>query len=66
MTTTTTDLRKGDQFYSHTMQAAFRVTRVSRAAKWADIVVRQDRTGVTWSKRQPLVDGRFAFQAEQL
>jgi hypothetical protein len=38
-----------------------RVKRVARDASWADIQVTQPATGSTWSKRQPLIGGQFAF-----
>jgi hypothetical protein len=40
-----------------------RVTRVAKDKTWADIVVFDD--GASWSKRQPLIDGHFAFAVEE-
>jgi hypothetical protein len=60
----TTEIRKGDRYWSHTMGAEITVMRVSRKAEWADIFVKRGQA--TWTKRQPLIDGRFGFQAEQL
>jgi hypothetical protein len=60
-----TEIRKGDRYWSETMRATIYVTRVSKAGAWADIFVEQPG-GACWAKRQPLIDGRFGFQAEQL
>jgi hypothetical protein len=61
---TATEIRKDDRFWSETMGAQITVTRVSRQGLWADIFVQRGQA--TWTKRQPLIDGRFGFQAEQL
>jgi hypothetical protein len=59
-----TEIRKGDRYWSQTMGATIEVFRVSRQGLWADIFVQRGQA--TWTKRQPLIDGRFGFQAEQL
>jgi hypothetical protein len=41
-----------------------RVTRVARDQTWADIVIYTD--GGSWSRRQPLVDGRFPYEVEEI
>jgi hypothetical protein len=41
-----------------------RVTRVAKDHTWADIVIYTD--GGSWSKRQPLVNGRFPYEVEEV
>lgn len=57
-------MQKGDQFYGR-QGLLIVVNRVSKAQEWADITV-YARGGTYWTKRQPLVNGGFAFQAEKV
>jgi hypothetical protein len=57
-------LKRGDEFYTET--GIVTVRRVAKDNSWADILVEQGSTGATWTKRQPLVDGNFAFAAWRL
>lgn len=53
-------LAKDQVWYAPTTGATLTVTRVAKDQTWVDVKV-TDLTGSTWSKRQPLVDGWFAF-----
>jgi hypothetical protein len=60
-------MKRGDLFLSSpgkrlAHQHLISVTRVARDESWADIQVRT--WAVMWSKRQPLKDGKFAFDHE--
>ena len=54
-------MKKGDVFktpYGDTIE----VFRTAKDDSWADIMVTQPH-GAWWTKRQPLVDGKFKFAA---
>ena len=52
-------MKRGDVFTT-TYGDRIEVLRVHSASLWADIRVTQPH-GASWTKRQPLVDGKFRF-----
>ena len=56
-------MKKGDVFVEPD-GTRIEVRRVQAESEWADIKVIQPH-GAFWTKRQPLVDGRFVFAAER-
>lgn len=63
MTTTDEPVHAGE-LYETPDRVRIKVLRVSSAHKWADVRVTLP-SGATWPKRQPLVDGRFSFEAKR-
>lgn len=59
-------MKKGDRFTSAAGEIT--VLRVGRSRDWADIRVEQESliSPVVWTKRQPLVNGQFTFQARKV
>jgi hypothetical protein len=56
-------MKKGDLFVTPDGDR-IEVRRVHGRNEWADIAVIQPH-GACWIKRQPLIDGEFAFAADQ-
>jgi hypothetical protein len=57
-------MQKGDSYYSDD-GLLIAVNRVSKTQAWADIEV-FSRNGASWTKRQPLFNGEFAFKARKV
>jgi len=55
----------GDVFITDAEAARVQVRRVARDGSWADIRV-TTRQGATWTKRQPLTDGRMPYLVRDL
>jgi hypothetical protein len=54
-------MKKGDVFETPD-GATIEVFRAAKDGSWADIFVMQPH-GAWWTKRQPLVDGKFKFDS---
>jgi hypothetical protein len=64
-TTTNRSMKKGDLFTAPMVpNGGISVIRVARDNTWADIAV-VGKYGM-WTKRQPLENGAFPFEAEQV
>jgi hypothetical protein len=57
-------VKKGQRYWSPRFGHQIEVTRVSREQLWADIIVTTAHH--RWRKRQALVEGRFAFDVEEI
>jgi hypothetical protein len=56
-------------FYSPQFRQNIAVNRVAGDGSWADITVQNvgiSSGGLSWNKRQPLRDGAFPFEVEEL
>jgi len=65
-------ISKGQIYFAPAFNQTIVVRRVASDGSWADIAVHQrgaDGTlasGPTWHKRQPLTNGAFAFDVEEV
>lgn len=54
-------------FYAPKFGHTILVLRVARDGSWADVEVHEMAPSVaSWHKRQPLRDGKFAFEVEEV